>query len=115
MPRADTAQQIYDLEAYQLRLAQSLRGTSLSFEAFVPLLVKYSLDDKYPSSYRHLYLRETKAWQSGLANLAKQFFQLMKGVGQPCCRLVNFTFGVEASNADAKTAARLFFTQANRF
>lgn len=69
LPRADTAQQIYQLEAYQLQLAQSLRGTSLSFDAFVPLLVKYSLGGEYPSDYRHLYLREKQTPLNGLANL----------------------------------------------
>ncbi len=69
LPRADTTQQIYQLEAYQLQLAQSLRGTSLSFDAFVPLLVKYSLGGEYPSDYRHLYLREKQTPLNGLANL----------------------------------------------
>lgn len=72
LPRADTAQQIYQLEAYQLQLAQSLQGTSLSFDAFVPLLVKYSLGGEYPSDYRHLYLREQQASQNGLANLDRE-------------------------------------------
>ncbi|MEZ6075169.1 MAG: hypothetical protein R3C09_17005 [Pirellulaceae bacterium] len=72
LPRADTAQQISDLEADQLRLAQSLRGTSLSFDTFVPLLVKYSLGGEYPSNYRHLYLREKQASQHGLANLDRE-------------------------------------------
>lgn len=72
LPRADTAQQIYQLEAYQLQLAQSLRGTSLSFDAFVPLLVKYSLGGEYPSDYRHLYLREQQTSQNGLVNLDRE-------------------------------------------
>ncbi|MEO8268376.1 MAG: hypothetical protein ABI557_01575, partial [Aureliella sp.] len=72
LPRADTAQQIIELEADQLHLAQSLRGTSLSFDAFVPLLVKYSLGGEYPADYRHLYLREEQALQHGLANLDRE-------------------------------------------
>lgn len=72
LPRADTAQQIADLEADQLRLAQSLQGTSLNFDTFVPLLVKYSLGGEYPSDYRHLYLREKQASQHGLANLDRE-------------------------------------------
>lgn len=72
LPRADTAHQILDLEAYQLRLAQSLRGTSLSFDTFVPLLVQYSLGGEYPADYRHLYLREKQASQTGLVNLDRE-------------------------------------------
>ncbi len=72
LPRADTAQQIAELEAYQLRLAQSLQGTSLSFDTFVPLLVKYSLGGEYPADYRHLYLREKQASQHGLAHLDRE-------------------------------------------
>ncbi len=72
LPRADTAQQIVELEADLLRLAQSLRGTSLSFDTFVPLLVKYSLGGDYPADYRHLYLREKQAGQHGLAHLDRE-------------------------------------------
>lgn len=58
LPRADTAQRIIDLESEQQRLLRSLTGTSLNLKTFLPLIVKYSLSDEFPSYYSHRYLRE---------------------------------------------------------
>ncbi|MDE0862728.1 MAG: hypothetical protein OSA98_03005 [Rubripirellula sp.] len=58
LPRADLASKIIDQEQEQLRLAQSLRGTTLSLKTFLPLVVKYRLSDQYPAYYSHRYLHE---------------------------------------------------------
>lgn len=56
LPRADLAQSIHGLEVQQIKLLGSLKGTSLNFKKFLPLLVKYSLFPDYPSYDSHGYL-----------------------------------------------------------
>ncbi|HUG71482.1 MAG TPA: hypothetical protein VMM76_27300 [Pirellulaceae bacterium] len=58
LPRADVAGRIIALEAEQLRLVQSLRGTSLNLKTFIPLLVKYRVAGEFPSYYSHRYLHD---------------------------------------------------------
>lgn len=58
LPRADLSAKIIELEQEQLRLAQSLQGTTLSFKSFVPLMVKYRLFDEFPAYYSQRYLQE---------------------------------------------------------
>lgn len=58
LPRADLARRIAALEAEQLRLLNSLKGTSLNLKTFLPLAVKYGLSPEYPSHYAHRYLHE---------------------------------------------------------
>jgi len=69
LPRADLAQNINDLQAEQTRLLQSLRGTTLNLKTFVPLLVKYSLADDFPSYPSHRYLHEQMLGRGGLKKL----------------------------------------------
>jgi hypothetical protein len=58
LPRADLAPRISEVEAEQLRLAQSLGGTSLNLKTFLALAAKYGEAPEFPSYYSHLYLHE---------------------------------------------------------
>ena len=58
LPRADLTKQIDALQAEQLRLVQSLTGTSLNFKTFLPLAVKYGLSPEFPSYYSHRYMHD---------------------------------------------------------
>ncbi|MCA9078689.1 MAG: hypothetical protein KDA93_26930 [Planctomycetaceae bacterium] len=58
LPRGDRTERIAQLESRQRQLLQSLGGTSLNFETFLPLYVKYSVSGEYPSSFSHRYLHE---------------------------------------------------------
>jgi hypothetical protein len=69
LPRADLAERIALQEAEQLKLLQSLRGTSLNLKTFLPLAVKYKLSDEFPSYYSHLYLHEKKLGRDDLSKL----------------------------------------------
>jgi hypothetical protein len=69
LPRADVAQRIISLEAEQTRLVQSLKGTSLNLKTFLPLVVKYKLDEEFPSYYSHRYLHEKKLGRDDLSRL----------------------------------------------
>lgn len=67
LPRADLAEPHALQEAEQLKLLQSLTGTSLSLKTFLPLAVKYKLSDDFPSYYSHLYLHEKKLGRDDLS------------------------------------------------
>ena len=69
LPRADTSQRIAALEAERMRLVESLKGTSLNLKTFLPLAVKYSLSDEFPSYYSHRYLHEEMLGRGGLKKL----------------------------------------------
>lgn len=69
LPRANTTETIAALEAEQQRLLNSLQGTSLNFKTFVPLLVKYSLSDEFPSYYSHGYLHDDLIGREDLKHL----------------------------------------------
>lgn len=58
LPRADLSSKIDALIMEQGRLVKSLRGTSLNFKTFLPLMVKYNLSPDFPSYYSHRYLQE---------------------------------------------------------
>ncbi|MEZ5939839.1 MAG: hypothetical protein R3C18_00515 [Planctomycetaceae bacterium] len=58
LPRGDRTDRIAELEAEQRRLLESLRGTSLNFETFLPLVIKYRAADEFPSYYSHRYLHD---------------------------------------------------------
>jgi hypothetical protein len=59
LPIADLTPRIYALEAELDSLVNSLKGTSLNLETFLPLVVKYSLSDEFPSGESHRYLHDT--------------------------------------------------------
>jgi len=69
LPRADTAQRIFDMEAEQERLLRSLRGTSLNLKTFIPLVVKYNVSGEYPSYYSHRYLHDKALGRNDLNHL----------------------------------------------
>jgi hypothetical protein len=69
LPRRDQTERILALEAEQKRLLQSLRGTSLNFETFLPLSIKYGLFEQYPSGPSHQYLLEKSQGRDDLAHL----------------------------------------------
>ena len=69
LPRADLAERIVAQEAEQLRLVQSLKGTSLNLKTFLPLVVKYNLSPEFPSGYSHRYLHEQQIGRDDLAKM----------------------------------------------
>ena len=69
LPRADLADRIAGQEEEQQRLLKSLKGTSLNLKTFLPLMVKYSLSEEFPSYYSHRYLHEKKLGRSDLSKL----------------------------------------------
>ena len=58
LPRADVGERIIAMEAEQIRLLRSLKGTSLNLKTFLPMVVKYSVYSEFPSYYSHRYLHE---------------------------------------------------------
>jgi hypothetical protein len=69
LPRADLADRIASLEREQIRLMQSLKGTSLNLKTFLPLAVKYNLSTEFPSYSSHRYLHEQQLGRDDLAKL----------------------------------------------
>ena len=69
LPRGDRSERIIAMEAEQLRLVQSLKGTSLNLKTFLPLVVKYNLSAEFPSYYSHRYLHDASQGRSDLAKL----------------------------------------------
>jgi hypothetical protein len=67
--RTDVQQRIDSLHAEQQRLLHSLINTSLNFKSFVPLYIKYSLSDEYPSYYSHRYIQEKKTGNNDLEDM----------------------------------------------
>lgn len=58
LPRADHGPRIAEMEAEINALADSLKGTKLNFETFLPLYVKYHLSPEFPSEASHRYLQD---------------------------------------------------------
>jgi hypothetical protein len=69
LPRADLAQRIVEMEAEQVRLLQTLRGTSLNLKTFIPLVVKYGVSGEFPSYYSHRYLHDEAMGRDDLPRL----------------------------------------------
>lgn len=78
LPRADVARRIIEMEAEQLRLVRSLRGTSLNLKTFLPLVVKYNLSREFPSYYSHRYLHDEALGRDDLAKLDAENRQNIK-------------------------------------
>ena len=72
LPRADLAERIASLEAEQTKQLQSLKGTSLNLKTFLPLIVKYKLDEEFPSYYSHKYLLEKQLGRDDLSKLDEE-------------------------------------------
>ena len=60
VPRADLSERIASMETEVDALLDSLKGTSLNLETFLPLYVKYHLSGESPSAYAHRYLQDEK-------------------------------------------------------
>lgn len=58
LPRAGLANRIAEMETEIEGLLDSLKGTTLNFETFLPLYVKYHLSGDYPSGASHRYLQD---------------------------------------------------------
>ena len=58
LPRADLAERIEEMETEIDDLLVSLKGTTLNFETFLPLYVKYRLSGNYPSATAYRYLQD---------------------------------------------------------
>jgi len=69
LPRSDNALRIASLQAEQMKLVQSLKGTFLNLETFVPLVVKYNYSAEFPSSYSHRYMHDQLIGRSDLLTL----------------------------------------------
>jgi hypothetical protein len=69
LPRGDRAERITALEAEQMRLLGSLKGTSLNLKTFIPLFVKYNVSGEFPSYYSHRYLHEKALGRDDLSRL----------------------------------------------
>lgn len=67
--RTDIPTRIASLEQEQAELLASLRGTSLSFRAFLPLYLKYALNPDFPADYSYRYLHNESAGSAKLADL----------------------------------------------
>lgn len=65
----DYESRIAALESKQAVLLESLKGTSLNFETFLPLYVRYKLDDETPLSFAHRYKRDEAAGRDDLKKL----------------------------------------------
>lgn len=58
LPRADHAPRLAEMEGEIAALAASLKGTTLNFETFLPLYVKYHLNADFPSEAASRYLQD---------------------------------------------------------
>ena len=72
LPRADHGPRIAEMEKEIESLTASLKGTTLNFETFLPLYVKYHLNSDYPSEVAGRYLQDELLgrtdWKSQDAN-----------------------------------------------
>ena len=66
LPRADLSKRISAMEAQREKLMNSLNGTFLNLNTFLPLTVKYKLSSDFPSLNSYRYLHERKMGREGL-------------------------------------------------
>ncbi|MDE2681065.1 MAG: hypothetical protein OSB29_06840 [Verrucomicrobiota bacterium] len=69
LPRADHAKRIAAMEAERKTLSDSLNGTFLNLNTFLPLAAKYNLSPDFPSLNSYRYLHERKMGRAGLDKL----------------------------------------------
>ena len=69
LPRGDHSEHVVALEAEQMRLLESLKGTSLNFKAFLSQFVKYNVSGEFPSYDSHRYLHDRVLMRDGLDTL----------------------------------------------
>ena len=71
VPRADLTKRIEEMESEIDKLISSFRGTTLDFEKFLPLYVKYHLNGEFPSAESHRYLQDEMLKKSDWKTLDK--------------------------------------------
>jgi hypothetical protein len=69
LPRADLADRIAGLESKQSALVGQFQGTSLNFDTFIPLLVKYKVNGEFPSYSSHRYFHDSLIGRNDLDRL----------------------------------------------
>lgn len=69
LPRANLAVRIDAMQTERERLTDSLRGTFLNLQSFLPLVVKYRLSPDFPSDESHRYLHEKSVGRERLARM----------------------------------------------
>jgi len=69
LPRADLAPRIREMEVARGSLAESLKGTFLNLDEFLPLMMKYRLSTNSPSLSSYRYLHELKLERPNLSRL----------------------------------------------
>ncbi len=67
--RTDLPERIESQKAEEAKLLQSLRATSLNMKTFIPLYIKYNLNEEYPSYYSHRYLHDEMIGRNDLKML----------------------------------------------
>ncbi|MCA9070787.1 MAG: hypothetical protein KDA84_17780, partial [Planctomycetaceae bacterium] len=78
LPRGDRTDRIAQLESEQTRLLSTLKGTSLNFETFLPLMVKYQLAEDFPSAPAFRYLHQDALGKNDLRQLDAENHRNMK-------------------------------------
>ena len=78
LPRGDVAQRISELESEREQLLNSLGGTSLNLETFIPLLVKYRVNPEFPAEHSSAYLHEESLGRDNLKKLDDRNRQQLK-------------------------------------
>jgi len=69
LPRSDLGERIIVMKGERDQLVQSLNGTFLNLNTFLPLVVKYKLSDQFPSANAYGYLRQQQMGRDGLNKL----------------------------------------------
>lgn len=69
LPRADHSRRIAEMKGEIDTLTKSLKGTTLNFESFLPLYVKYHLSETYPSEAASRYLQDELLGKKDWKNL----------------------------------------------
>ena len=69
LPRADLADRILQQEERKRKLVDSLNGTFLNLETFLPLMIKYKLSEEFPSYHAYGYLREQALERDDLSRM----------------------------------------------
>lgn len=73
LPRGtDLERRISTIQAEQTRLLQSLKGTSLNFQTFLPLFVQTKVAGDFPSAASHRYLLEKSLGRDDLVKLDEE-------------------------------------------
>jgi len=69
LPRADLAERIASLEEEITLTCRKLKGTNLNLRSFLPLIVKYKLNEDFPSYSAQHYLHEKLVGRNDLEKL----------------------------------------------